>query len=221
MELNSELFSPTLKWWLLFLYVAALVLALRLAPWRRLRDGEQLHVFLGSCVALIALWHVRAQVEPQLAFHLLGVTAVTLMFGWSLAVLAATSALLALILNGRTEWEMVPINALLTVLLPITLTQISLVVVRSRLPKNFFIFVLGNGFITAGLAAAASGYLAAGLLTANGVFTPERMADTYLPFFPLMFFPEAFLNGWVVTILVCYRPQWIYSFSDELYLKGK
>jgi uncharacterized membrane protein len=36
-----------------------------------------------------------------------------------------------------------------------------------------------------------------------------------------MSMPEAFLNGWVMTVLVAYRPNWVYSFSDELYLKGK
>lgn len=220
-ELNSPLFSETLLWWLGALYAGALLLALRLAPWRKLRNPEQFNLLLGSCVALILLWHVRAQAEPQIAFHLLGVTALTLMYGWSFALMVAGTALAAVVLNGKGSWEMFPINALLTGLLPITLTQISLVVVRSRLPKNFFIFVLGNGFVTAGLVGALSGWVAMELLAANGVFTAEQLAASYLPFFPMMFFPEAFLNGWIVTVLVCFRPQWVYSFSDELYLKGK
>jgi uncharacterized membrane protein len=220
-ELNSPLFSEDLLSWLTLLYGAAVLLALWLAPWRKLRDPEQLHLLLGSCVVLTLLWHMRAQAEPQVAFHLLGVTALTLMYGWSFALLAAGTALVGVVLNGKGSWEMFPINAVLTGLIPITLSQISLILVRSLLPKNFFIFVLGNGFLTAGLVGALSGWTAMGLLAANGVFTPEQLAVSYLPFFPLMFFPEAFLNGWIVTVLVCYRPQWVYSFSDELYLKGK
>jgi hypothetical protein len=48
---------------------------------------------------------------------------------------ASGTALAAVTLNGKGSWEMFPINALLTGLLPITLTQISLVVVRSLLPN--------------------------------------------------------------------------------------
>jgi hypothetical protein len=33
--------------------------------------------------------------------------------------------------------------------------------------------------------------------------------------------PEAMLNGWIMAILVVFRPEWVYSFSDEQYLKGK
>jgi uncharacterized membrane protein len=36
-----------------------------------------------------------------------------------------------------------------------------------------------------------------------------------------MFLPEAFLNGWAMVVLVVFRPHWVYSFSDEQYLKGK
>jgi len=42
-----------------------------------------------------------------------------------------------------------------------------------------------------------------------------------LPFFPMMFMPEAMLNGWVMVVLVAQRPGWVYSFSDDQYLKGK
>ena len=42
-----------------------------------------------------------------------------------------------------------------------------------------------------------------------------------LPFFPLMFFPEGFINGWLMTVLVAFRPHWVYSFADEDYINGK
>ncbi len=36
-----------------------------------------------------------------------------------------------------------------------------------------------------------------------------------------MFFPEAMLNGWIITILVILKPAWVFTFSDEDYLHGK
>ncbi len=36
-----------------------------------------------------------------------------------------------------------------------------------------------------------------------------------------MFLPEAILNGWITVIMVAFRPNWVGSFSDEQYIKGK
>ena len=36
-----------------------------------------------------------------------------------------------------------------------------------------------------------------------------------------MFFPEAVLNGWVMSVLVGFKPEWVRSFRDEEYLDGK
>ncbi len=60
----------------------------------------------------------------------------------------------------------------------------------------------------------ATGDLAAGLLVASGTYTFAELDQTLLPFFPLMFLP-AILNGWLLAVLVAFKPQWVYSFSDE------
>ncbi|MBL3590615.1 MAG: energy-coupling factor ABC transporter permease [gamma proteobacterium endosymbiont of Lamellibrachia anaximandri] len=221
MEIDGNHFSGTLLWWLGALYGVAIFYALRMSPWRRLTQEGQLHVFLGAIVVLILLWHIRGQIQPGLSFHLLGVTTLTLVFGWSFALIIASIALLAVTLNAGYGWEGYVLSIITVGLLPITLSQISLVLVRSWFPKNFFIYVLGNGFMTGWLVAYISGYAAVGLLVYSGTYTLEALQVTIMPFFPLMFFPEAILNGWIITILVLYFPGWVYSFSDELYIKGK
>jgi uncharacterized membrane protein len=221
LQLGENLFSGAWWWVITVSYILALGLAFRLAPWRWLRVSEQLHVFLGASVALILLWSIKAEVNPGLSFHLLGVTSLTLMFGWSLGVISATMALLGISLNAGVSWDSFALNGLLLGVVPATITQVLLVVVRSLLPKNFFIFVLVNGFLTAGFVMLLTGYLAVGLLTLSGFYNLQDLEESFMPFFPLMSMPEAFLNGWVMTVLVAYRPNWVYSFSDELYLKGK
>jgi uncharacterized membrane protein len=32
---------------------------------------------------------------------------------------------------------------------------------------------------------------------------------------------EAILNGWLPTVLVAFKPRWVYSFSDDQYIRGK
>ncbi len=221
MEVEGALFPGFLHGVLALLYLLALWAALRMAPWSRVVDGERLHVFLGSVVALVLLWHVRASVQPGLSFHLLGVTALTLMFGWSLAVIASSLALVGVTLNTGYGWDSFLINALITGVLPATISQVALVLIRWYLPKQFFVYVLVNGFLTAGLAGVVSGYLVTGLLVLSGAYSFAQLNETFLPFFPLMFLPEAVLNGWILTVLVLYRPAWVYSFSDEQYLNGK
>lgn len=221
MTIDGALFTPFALWTLNILFSLVLVAALRMAPWRKFRDSEQIHVFLGTTVALLLLWHMEAQVQPGLSFHLLGVTAITLMFGWSLAVIAVTLALLGVTLNAGGGWAGFALNALVSGVVPITLSQILLILIRWYLPKHFFVFVLVNGFLTAGFVGVASGYLAAWLLVGCGAYTFAELDQTVLPFFPLMFLPEAMLNGWLLAVLVAFKPQWVYSFSDEQYLKGK
>lgn len=221
MELSGGLFSTTFRFWTTLLYVLFLLLAVRLAYWRLLLNREQLHVFLGSCVVLILLWQVRAQVDSTWSFHLLGITAVTLMFGWSFAVVAGSIAEFAVSVNSMQNWESFALNVFLVTLGPATLTQAMLLLVRRLLPKNFFIFVLINAFLTAGLVAMVSGFLAVGLLLYSGARDWEYLQLDLVPLFPLMFLPEAVINGWIVTLLVLYKPRWVLRFSDELYLRGK
>jgi uncharacterized membrane protein len=210
MEIAGAIFSDVMLGWLAGLFALVQAIAIRMAPWRRLTSGGQLHVFLGAVVALIVLWHVRGQVQPGLSFHLLGVTVITLMFGWSMAITAACLALAAVSLNAGYGWQGYLLSFLTVVLVPITLTQISLVLIRSWAPKHFFVYVLGNGFFTAWLV----GYV-------SGAYTMAELNVTIMPFFPLMFFPEALINGWIITMLVVFCPGWVYSFSDEQYLHGK
>jgi len=221
LEIDGDLFSGTLLWWLAALFAGTLLVAVRYAPWRRLTQAGQLHVFLGAVVALIVLWHMRGQVQPGLSFHLLGVTAITLMFGWSMAIIAASLALLAVCINAGYGWQGYSVSFVTVALVPISLSQLSLVLVRKYLPKHFFVYVLGNGFLTAWVVGYVSGHLAMQLLVYSGAYTMAELNVTVMPFFPLMFFPEALVNGWIITMMVVFYPAWVHSFSDEQYIHGK
>jgi uncharacterized membrane protein len=94
MTLDPALFSPFAIWAALVLYLACLALALWLAPWRTLlaaADARLLRRHRGADVP-VADGHPGA--ARAVNYHLLGLTAVTLIFGWSFAVIAASIALL-------------------------------------------------------------------------------------------------------------------------------
>ncbi|MDX1269547.1 MAG: hypothetical protein R3311_19405, partial [Oceanisphaera sp.] len=52
------------------------------------------NVFFGAVVGMLVLWALRTEVTHGLVFHLSAVTAMTLMFGWSLSVIGGKGTIL-------------------------------------------------------------------------------------------------------------------------------
>ena len=71
-------------------------------------------------------------------------------------------------------------------------------------------------------AGAARAYLLGALLMlmVDGG-SSEWLSYQYYPYFPLIFFSEAFVNGMIMTALVALRPGWVSSFDDNLYINNK
>lgn len=90
-----------------------LVAALYRAPWQRLRLENRLNVYLGAVIVLMVLWRISATFADRPGIHFLGVTTVTLKFGWELAVVCAGLALLAVTLGTESGWQAYAVNALL------------------------------------------------------------------------------------------------------------
>jgi uncharacterized membrane protein len=221
MEFSGQLFPAHWLWLFTAAYLWIAYLAIRWAPWRRLAQAEQLHVFLGAVVGLLLLWTMRTEVQPGFVWHLSGMVTLTLMFGWSLAIVAGSLALFVVTLFGLNDWSGFMPSALVFIVLPATLTQAVLGIARAYLPKHYFIYVFVNAFFAGGAVAIAVAFTATGLLLGSGAFTLARLSDSYLLFLPLMFFPEAVLNGWLISIMVGFKPAWVGSFRDEEYLHGK
>lgn len=221
MDFNGGQLPVFILWAAWVLYGCVALVAVRFSPWGRLRDSEALHVFLGACVALMVLWIIRVDVMSDFHLHLLGVTTVTLMFGWPLAVVAVSLVSLGVLLNGAGGVETFALNVLLTGGIPIVLTSVLLSVTRRRLPHNFFVYVYVNAFLAAGLSILCAVLAGALIIVAGEARSFGWFAYQYLPYLPMMFFSEAVLNGMVMTMLVALRPGWVYSFDDKLYINGK
>ena len=221
MELSGSLFHSA--WLIIFglMYSTALFFALRWLDWPRLRDRVQQHVYLGSIVMLFFLWNLRIEIEPGFYWHLSAMVVFTLMFGWSLAVVGGSLALLGIIIAGLNEWSGFLPSVVLCVLIPATLTQVILGLVRAYLPRHFFVYVLVNAFLAGGLIFTIMALsITSGLLLMDS-YTLAELKSRFLIYLPMMVFPESMLNGWIAAILVGFKPHWVGSFSDEEYIKGK
>lgn len=203
------------------LYAVTLLVALFVAPWRRLYESQLLSVLPGICVGVMIAWTIKAGVAPGLNFHLLGATLLTLMFGWQLAIVGMSVVLLGVTLDGMSGWQTFSVNVLIMGVLPVLVSQLVLVYGKRLLPKHFFIYVFVNAFFGAALAMAVTGATSTALLALGHTYSWNHLFTQYLPFFLLMIFPEAILTGSLIAMFVVYRPHWVGTFSDEQYLRNK
>lgn len=221
MNLSDGLLPVPLLWAMHALYGVTLALAIRGAPWRRLRDSGQLNVFLGATVALLLIWSLKAGIRPGLDLHLLGATLLTLMFGWQLALVAVSLVLLGITLNGGGDFATFSVNALVMGALPIGLSTVVQRGAIRYLPHQFFVYVIVNAYFCAGLAMGAVAAGASLLLLCCGPYDFGQLSRSFLPFVPFMIFAEGFFTGMLAASLALMRPEWIWSFDDRRYLAGK
>ena len=221
MDFPVQLFPTTLLWAANALMAFVFLAALWRAPLRRLWNNEFTHVYFGACVLVLLLWNTRVGVLPALNFHLLGITAMTLMFGWAYAVFGVLAVTIGSIISQDGHWVSIGLNALVMGCVPVLVSESLLRLAQRRLPHNFFVYVYINGFLAAGLSILAASALGALLMWLVDPGSSRWLAYQYLPFLPLVFFSEAIVNGMIMTAMVALRPGWVASFDDNLYINNK
>ena len=204
------------------LFLLCLLTAVRYAPWKEfVQKQESQHVFLGAIVILLTIWGIKAGISPGLGFHHLGATLFTLMFGWPLAIVGLTLTILASLLLQASDWASLGINGLISIIIPIAVSYTLLKLSQKWLPDNFFIYIFICAFFGAGIAIAISRLSAIALLSLIHAYPDEQLIEESLQYLPLFMFPEAFVTGMLISIFVVYRPDWVATFDDERYIKGK
>ncbi|SEI39321.1 Uncharacterized membrane protein [Allopseudospirillum japonicum] len=220
----SQLFPLTSSLiWANVLYAMILLWALWHINWRELvQDTGLQHLFLGTSVFAMLLWQMRAGLSPDIGIHFLLATTFTLMFRWPLALIATGLALLGTAWSGKTPWDFLGLNGLITGVIPVVVSHFIWRFVDQRLPDNYFVFVFANGFFGSALAALASGlslFACLWLITSSYDFT--RMGGEYLLFLPLVLPPEAVVNGMIISGLLAYTPHWVRTFDEQRYLDSQ
>ncbi len=190
--------------------------------WRRLAEPSKLNLFLAATVAVMVLWQIRTGIKPGLTFHLYGMAALTLMFGFWHATFAGVLILLANAAFGRGNWNALGFDALLVAALPAAVSWSVFRLLDRRLPNHFFVYVLGNGFFGAALSVAAIGLATTALMTLSGAYSLDYLLTHYTPYATLLIsWAEAFSTGMAITVMAVYRPAWLETFDDVKYIQNK
>jgi len=204
------------------LAAAAFGLAALSAPWRIwLDDRERQWVWLLGLAVLLGVWSMKAGITPGLSLRFLLVTALTLMHGWQLAVIGAALVLVVLSITGQAAWSSFGANLLCMAVVPALFTAWFHEFVHSRLPHNYFIYFFVTVFVGSALAFNLAGLARLALLAASGTVEAAHVGPEYFAVLPFMSFGEATVNGMVMAMAVVYRPQWVMSFDDRLYLRKR
>lgn len=218
MNLPGHLLPEAWYWGGHALFALVLGWALVTAPWRRLKDDTQQHLWLGACVSLMVLWSVKTGIRPGLNFHLLGATTIALMFRAQLAIIAVAIVTAGVTLAGNGDWHSLSINALTMGVLPILLSYGLYWLSDKKLPNHLFVFIFVDAFLGGALAMAATGMVSTLTLSLSGAYTLPYLKEHYLPYYVLMGWSEAVTSGMAITMMVVYRADWVGTFDDKRYL---
>ena len=219
MQLEADLLSVPARIAALALTLPVGAVAAASAPWKSwLGRSDRQHVYLGGLVVLLIVWSLHAGITPGLTLQFLLVSALTLMHGWSLAVIGIGVVLGVdgLQHGGLAAW---PANLLCFGIVPATSTALIHRLVEARLPHNYFVYFFGTAFAGSLVAFLLASLARLALLWLAGALPRAQLGDEYLVLLPMMGLAEAFLNGLIVAVAVVYTPDWVRSFDDRLYLR--
>jgi uncharacterized membrane protein len=219
MSLTSGLLSGIWLWVVYLFYFAAILAAVLHTPWRVVFNNRGLqHLFFGATVILMLLWSMRAGISPGLSIHFLGLTALTLILGWDLAIISSSLVLVAMTIIEKEAWGGLAANGLCLIVIPALATTVIHYLVEKKLPKNFFIYLFLCGFLGAAVVVALSGLSMGVLLWLDGVYPWSKIDHEYVSYLPLIMFPEALLNGILMTGIMVFYPDWIRTFDAVVYI---
>ncbi|MFZ6689459.1 energy-coupling factor ABC transporter permease [Undibacterium sp. SXout11W] len=204
---------------MILLAVVVLFREIKYIPWKLWQEPGVFSAWCASLIVLTLVWRMRVHVQEDLHLHLLCVAMLALMFGRALASFGAALAVIAYTGEYDGLWLNIGTNIILLAIFPCFLSDLILRKTQRYLPQHMFVYLFGNGFFGAFFVNAATGLFA---ITAHSLLLPTNptSSDAYA-FMLLLAWGEAFLIGFLITIFVVYKPAWVFTFDDQIYLRGK
>lgn len=193
----------------------ALGVALWMRPWRLLRGGALLTPALAVLVLLPWLWALPHLHAMPLQLQWSGACLVVLMLGWPLAMpVLALVGVVAGLFSGAS-WEAIGSMVLWQGVVPATLALGFGALLRRFVGEHLFVYVLGRAFLGTVVCAFAAGALAQW----SGQSLPGVDENLSMVARWLMAWGDAFVTGMLGAVFVAFKPEWLATWSDTLYLR--
>jgi uncharacterized membrane protein len=193
-----------------------LAVALSFRPWRLLGNGGLISPLLAALVITPWLWALPWLHRMPVQLQLSGACLIGLALGWPLAipVLCLIAVLAGLI--ASVGWQQQADMALWLGVVPVTLSFLLGMALRRWVWKHLFVYILGRAFLGTVVCMFASGALAQrlGHNLAAAVDPDLAMVARWL-----MAWGDAVLTGMMAAICVAFRPHWLATWSDRIYIR--
>jgi uncharacterized membrane protein len=198
----------------LVLLMVALVAALFLRPWRLMQGGTRLTPILAALTLIPWLWALPSLHKMPLQLQGSGACLLVLMLGWPLAVpvLGVVGVIAAVI--SPMPWETALDLTVWLGIVPATLALAMGLAVRRWIGPHLFVYILGRAFLGTAVCVFVAGVLA----QFTGHSMPGIDDSLSLVAHWLVAWGDAFLTGLFTAILVAFKPEWLATWSDRLYL---
>ena len=197
------------------LVLAALAIALSFRPWRLLANTALISPLLAALVITPWLWALPWLQRMPFQLQFSGACLIGLALGWPLAVPVFCLIALTVGLLAPVSWAQQLDMALWLGIVPATLSFGLGMALRRWVWKNLFVYILGRAFLGTALCMFVSGALAQ--------WTGHRLAATVDPDLAmvarwLIAWGDAFMTGMMAAICVAFKPHWLATWSDRLYV---
>ena len=199
----------------LVLLLITLAVALALKPWQQLAGGLRLTPLLASLVILPWLWALPSLMQMPLQLQLSGACAVTLMLGWPLAIPVLVLAGIISSVVPAVPFELALARTFWLGIAPATLALGIGALLRRWTGEHPFVYILGRAF----MGTAVATFVAGGLAQAMGHELATVSGGLSLVGHWLMAWGDGFLTGMLAALCVAYKPEWLATWSDRLYLR--
>jgi uncharacterized membrane protein len=156
-------------------------------------------------------WLHRMPVHLQLS----GACLIGLALGWPLAVPMLCVVTLVVGVVAPVDWQQQLDMLVWLGIVPVTLSFGLGMALRRWGWRNLFVYILGRAFLGTAVCVFLSGALAQ--WTGHSLTTTVD-PDLALVARWLIAWGDAVLTGMVVAVCVAFRPQWLATWSDRLYL---
>ncbi|NVD06929.1 hypothetical protein FCU94_08385 [Vibrio sp. JPW-9-11-11] len=176
------------------------------------------HITFAIIVVFWALWSAEAGVKPGLSIHFLGLTSLTLMYGWRSAFALSLPITLLMSLLGPLTWANVPEFLVFSALIPILMSYGVFLVSYHYLPRNIFVFIFIAGFLNGALTGSVHLLINSLYYLFVTEYDWQTIYNNYLMFTPLLAFPEGLINGMAAAMLTVFKPELLRVFSDRDYI---
>jgi len=222
MNLPASLFGSDWLWLGNLIFFVLMTRALHFARWQELfANHTRFNALVGLLFGITVFWQLSAGIRPGFNFHLIGSTLFLLMFGWPIALITLALVMLGTWIYADMDLITLGINGLLMLAIPILFSELLLRFSQRHLPKNFFLFVLLNGFACAGFAIMMMMFATTLVLLALSHYTWQEIQYHYFIPAPILMFAESFATGAMITAFTVSQPEAVMNFSEKEYLTGK